>query len=262
MEHGDFITSNADLIPESLRQEFQRLVNVEYDNVINDMLAYIIMKGPVTLYRVSRETPYSISSIYKKAKYMVKNNLILARESNDRSNGKHVYEVTVKGLLTCLAYRCLDDDIVLSKLKAKWNLRNYDNRRLISILTILPYVVKGESLRIIENIDTLMITTLSTLVNGLTIGNKIIDETTVTNVKNISIYYLINSIISNTSSIKRPDIILGNNLFLVGYYRDSKMLYIYICRLCEKNCVLTYSSCDNHCQLINELSRDISNLVK
>ena len=262
MKSPNTITSNSELIPEELRHELRRLVSIEYDNVLNDILAYIIMRGPVTLYRVSRETPYSISSIYKKAKYMVKNNLILARESNARLNGKHVYEVTVKGLLTCLAYRCLDDEVVLSKLKVKWNLRNYDNHRLISILAILPYVVKGESLRIVENIDTLMITTLSALINDSTMGSKLIDETTVTNVKNVSIYYLVNSIISNTSSAKKPDIILGNNLFLVGYYRDSKMLYIYLCRLCEKNCVLTYSSCDNHCRLINELSRDISNLVK
>ena len=262
MRYSDLITNGSDLIPESLRQEFRRLVSIEYDNVLNDMLAYIIMRGPVTLYRVSRETPYSISSIYKKAKYMVKNNLVLAKELNDRLNGKHVYEVTVKGLLTCLAYRCLDDNIVLNKLKAKWNLRNYDNHKLISILTIIPYVVKGEGLRIIENIDALMITTLSALVNGLSIGNKLIDEATVTNVKDASIYYLINSIINNTSSIKRPDIILGNSSFLVGYYRGSRMLYIYLCRLCEKSCVLTYSSCDSHCRLINELSKDISNLVK
>ncbi|GAB6945788.1 hypothetical protein [Vulcanisaeta sp. JCM 14467] len=262
MKYGEPISSDEDLIPESLRQELRRLVSVDYDDVMNSMLAYIIMRGPVTLYRVSRETPYSISSIYKKAKYMVKNNLILAKESNDRLNGKHVYDVTVKGLLACLAYRCLDDNIVLSKLRIKWNLRNYDNHKLVSILMILPYVVKGESLRLIENIDTLMITTLSALVNDSTIGNKLIDEITITNVKNVSIYYLVNSIISNTSNIKRPDIILGNSSFLVGYYKDSKMLYIYLCRLCEKNCALTYSSCDNRCRLINELSRDISNLVK
>ncbi len=262
MRH-DAIINYGNLVPESLRLELRRLVNVEYDNVMNDILAYIIMKGgPVTLYRVSRETPYSISSIYKKAKYMVKNNLILARESSDRLNGKHVYEVTVKGLLTCLAYKCLDDDIVLSRLKARWNLRNYDNGKLITILTILPHIVRGESLRIIENIDTLMITALSTLINNSSISGKLIDESTVTSIKNTSIYYLVNNILSNSSNVKRPDIILGNNSFLVGYYRNSKMLYVYICRLCEKNCVLTYTTCDEHCPLINEINRDISNLVK
>ncbi|WP_243665921.1 hypothetical protein [Vulcanisaeta sp. JCM 16159] len=133
------------MIPESLRLEFRRLVNVEYDNVVNDILAYVIMRGPITLYRISRETPYSISSIYKKAKYMVKNNLIIAKEVDDKLNGRHMYEATVKGLLTCLAYKCLDDDAILNRLKVKWNLRNYDNIRLISILMILPYVVKGES---------------------------------------------------------------------------------------------------------------------
>lgn len=76
---------------------------------------------------------------------MVKNNLIIAKEVDDKLNGRHMYEATVKGLLTCLAYKCLDDDAILNRLKVKWNLRNYDNIRLISILMILPYVVKGES---------------------------------------------------------------------------------------------------------------------
>ncbi|ADY00707.1 MAG: hypothetical protein ACP5L5_06180 [Vulcanisaeta sp.] len=254
--------SSIGLVPESLRVELRRLVNVEYDNVMSDMLAYIIIRGPVTLYRVSRETPYSISSIYKKAKYMVKNNLLTPMGLNGKSNGKHIYEVTVKGLLTCLAYKCLDDDIVLNKLKIRWNLRNYNNYRLVSILTVLPYIIKNENLRIIENIDTLMITALSALVNNTIINNKLIDEYTVTNVKNTSIYYLVSNIINSMSNNKKPDIILGNNSFLIGYYKNSKILYVYICRLCDKNCILTYASCDNHCPLIAELSKDMINLVK
>ncbi|MGC9180354.1 MAG: hypothetical protein ACP5GZ_09165 [Vulcanisaeta sp.] len=254
--------SSIGLVPESLRVELRRLVNVEYDNVMSDMLAYIIIRGPVTLYMVSRETPYSISSIYKKAKYMVKNNLLTPMGLNGKSNGKHIYEVTVKGLLTCLAYKCLDDDIVLNKLKIRWNLRNYNNYRLVSILTVLPYIIKNENLRIIENIDTLMITALSALVNNTIINNKLIDEYTVTNVKNTSIYYLVSNIINSMSNNKKPDIILGNNSFLIGYYKNSKILYVYICRLCDKNCILTYASCDNHCPLIAELSKDMINLVK
>lgn len=45
MKYSDIITGNASLIPESLRLEFRRLVNVEYDNVVNDILAYVIMRG-------------------------------------------------------------------------------------------------------------------------------------------------------------------------------------------------------------------------
>ncbi len=107
-----------------------------------------------------------------------------------------------------------------------------------------------------------MITALSTLINNSAINSKLIDETTITSVKNTSIYYLVNSIINSTSNIKRPDIILGNSSFLVGYYRNNKMLYVYICRLCEKNCVLTYTTCNNNCPLISELNKDISNLIK
>lgn len=248
------------LVPESLRAELRRLVNVEYDNVVNDILAYIITRGPVTLYRVSRETPYSISSIYKKARYMVKNNLLSPRELN----GKHMYEITVKGLITCLAYKCLDDEVVLSKLRVRWNLRNYDMHGLVSILTVLSYIARNENLGVLENIDALMITALSTLINNPTMISKFIDERTITNVKNSLIHYLINNVINGMPNNKKPDIILGNNSFLVGYHKNTRSFYVYMCTLCEKNCVLTFITCnDGHgCPLITELSKDVLNAVK
>lgn len=196
---------------------------------------------------------------------MVKNNLLTPRESNGRLNGKHMYEVTVKGgLITCLAYKCLDDDVVLSKLKVRWNLKNYDMHRLVSILTVLPYIASNDNLRVLENIDTLMITALSTLINNPTMISKLIDERTITNVKNTSIYYLINNVINGISNNRKPDIILGNNSFLVGYYKNNRSLYVYICRLCEKNCVLAYITCNNDhgCPLTTELSKDVLNIVR
>ncbi len=42
-------------IPESLRLELRRLVNVEYDNVVNDILAYVIMRGGQLHYTGSPE---------------------------------------------------------------------------------------------------------------------------------------------------------------------------------------------------------------
>ncbi|WP_243681391.1 hypothetical protein [Vulcanisaeta souniana] len=44
MKSNDTINSLS-IIPEELRLELRRLVNVEYDNVVNDMLAYIITRG-------------------------------------------------------------------------------------------------------------------------------------------------------------------------------------------------------------------------
>ena len=256
--HSDFGIK----IPEELRTKFRRLINVEYDKTINDILAYIITRGPTTLYKITRDTPHSISSIYKKAKRMVKDYLIRVVDNGNRSNGA-VYEVTIKGLLLCLAYNCVDDDLVLNKLRYKWRLRNYNVDNLIQLLMLIPHVIKDSDLRVLENIDALMIMMLSVLMNNQHVGGKNLNRDVITSVRSISIYYIVNDIImNNLSQTRKPDIVIGNDSYLVGYRRLDNTLYVYMCRLCAKNCLITPMQIDSQCQLVNELNRAVLGMVR
>ena len=249
-------------IPEELRTKFRKLINVEYDKIINDILAYIITRGPTTLYRITRNTPYSISSIYKRAKRMVKDYLIRVVGNGNRSNGV-VYEVTIKGLLLCLAYNCVDDYLVLNKLRNKWGLRNHNVNNLIQLLMLIPHVVKDSDLKVLENIDSLIMMILSTLMNNQHLEGKNMNSDAITNVRNTSIYYIVNDIImNNLSQTKKPDIVIGNDSYLVGYCKLDNTLYVYMCKLCTKNCLMTPIPVNSQCQLTNELNRAVINMVR
>jgi hypothetical protein len=265
ISHSDV---NVHKVPEELRVKFRRLISVEYDETMNDILAYIITRGPTTLYKVSRDTPHSISSIYKKAKKMVKDYLIRVVGNGNRSDSA-VYEVTIKGLLLCLAHNCVDDDLVLSRLRYKWGLRNYNVDNLIPLLMLIPHVVKDDDLRVLESIDALMIMMLSILMNNQQIGGKDVDKDIImnkgiiTSVRSTSIYYIVNDIImNNLSQTRKPDIVVGNNSYLVGYRRLDNTLYVYMCRLCAKSCLMTLIPVNSQCQLVNELNKAVINMVR
>lgn len=223
------------------------------------MLAYFITKGPATLYRLSRDTPYSISTVYKKAKRMVKDCLIKAIDSNgDRS----IYDVTVKGLLVCLAHGCVDDELVLIKLRSKWGLKGYDVDKLIALLSFIPYVVKYGNEGILDNVESLMII-LSGITSSMVSIGKSVDEHVMINAKDASIYFIISNIIMNgLSQNTKPDIIIGNNFYLVGYCKRENAYYVYMCRLCTKNCLLTHVPSTSHCRLATEVSKDVGIMVR
>jgi len=250
-------------VPEELRFEIRRLINIEYDETMNDILAYIVTKGPTTLYKVSRDTPYSISSIYKKAKRMTKEYLIRAVGNGSRGNST-IYEVTIKGLLLCLAHNCVDDDLVLSRLRHRWGLRNYDDDKLIPLLMLIPHIIRDYDLRVLENIDALMIMILGTLMTNQQTRGKAVDEDIITSVRSTSIYYVVNNVImNNLTPNKKPDIIIiGNNPYLVGYSRLDNTLYVYMCRLCTKSCLMTLIPVNFQCRLANELNKAVINMVR
>jgi hypothetical protein len=192
---------------------------------------------------------------------MVKDYLIRVVGNGNRSNGA-VYEVTIKGLLLCLAYNCIDDDLVLNKLRHKWGLRNHNFDNLIQLLMLIPHVVKDGDLRVLESIDTLMIMMLSILMNNQHVGGKNMNKDVITSMRSTSIYYIVNDIImNNLSQTRKPDIVIGNNSYLVGYYKDDT-LYVYMCRLCTKNCLMTPMQINSQCQLANELNRAVINMVR
>ncbi|MFB6470575.1 MAG: hypothetical protein TU36_005000 [Vulcanisaeta sp. AZ3] len=231
---------NACLIPEKLRTELREALHVEFDETINEMLAYIIVKGPTTLYRVSRDTPYSISTVYKKARRMVKDYLIrVINNGGDRC----IYEVTVKGLLTCLAHGCVDDGLLLSKLCRKWRMGNYCCQRVHTLISVLPVLFKinPDIKMIIEEPEALMMCMLNNLneLRGL-LNTDLLDELT----RSIT-HYLVNRLSLNVSVIIKPSLLISNEKFAINLNPDGHV-YIYTCMLCNKHCTATYLPAEDH----------------
>ncbi|MFP3161020.1 MAG: hypothetical protein RXQ95_06240, partial [Vulcanisaeta sp.] len=111
--------------------------------------------------------------------------------------------------------------------------------------------------------DALMIMILGTLMTNQQTRGKAVDEDIITSVRSTSIYYVVNNVImNNLTPNKKPDIIIGNNSYLVGYSRLDNTLYVYMCRLCTKSCLTTLIPVNSQCQLANELNKAVINMVR
>ena len=87
------------IIDEKVRRGLRHALIIEIDDTIKDILAYVILHEPVTLYNISKNTRYAISTVYKKAKRMLYYELIKPSLYWVDENGKRrqVYTATVKG---------------------------------------------------------------------------------------------------------------------------------------------------------------------
>ena len=142
-------------------------------------------------------------------------------------------------------------------------LRNYNVDNLIPLLMLIPHVIKDDDLRVLESIDALMIMMLSILMNNQHVGGKDVDKGIISSVRSTSIYYIVNDIImNNLSQTRKPDIVVGNNSYLVGYSRLDNTLYVYMCRLCTKSCLMALIPVNFQCQLANELNKAVINMVR
>jgi len=128
---------------------------------------------------------------------------------------------------------------------------------------LIPHIIRDNDLRVLENIDALMIMILGTLMTNQQTRGKAVDEDIITSVRSTSIYYVVNNVImNNLTPNKKPDIIIGNNSYLVGYSRLDNTLYVYMCRLCTKSCLTTLIPVNSQCQLANELNKAVINMVR
>lgn len=131
----------AALMIQGLRHQLRDLLGIGLDEYSRLVLSRIIQREPVTLYRVTRETMLNFSTIYKKASRLLVNGLIRQSQTKTRGN---LYEATVKGYLVCLSAACLEDHVVLSKIKHRWGLGHFDQRALLHFLTTIVAVLRAE----------------------------------------------------------------------------------------------------------------------
>ena len=53
---------NPVLVDDKLRLRLRRIIHVEVDDSMIDLLAYIVLHEPITLYKISKNTKYAIST--------------------------------------------------------------------------------------------------------------------------------------------------------------------------------------------------------
>ncbi len=139
-------TDKGIIFDEDLRLKLRSFLGLDLDKAICDMLAFIITNEPTTLYRISKSTSYGISTVYKKARKMLKDGLIKCAYSGEAGC---LYEATVKGLLACLSYSCLDDTLVLRKLHLRWH--KFVLNGLALVIALLPNALGREDVGMLEN---------------------------------------------------------------------------------------------------------------
>ncbi|MGC8607134.1 MAG: hypothetical protein ACP5GZ_09200 [Vulcanisaeta sp.] len=240
-------------IPYSPNQ-FTMALNMDVDDTMKELLTYIIYNEPITLYRVSKNTRFAISTVYKKARKMMQYGLIRPLNGYGSNNEKYIYESTVKGLLTCLALNCIgDSSIILSKICRKWRLRNYCCQRIMKIMKALMIMLNlnNDMIKVIEDPKTIMISILEhrdQLRHFL--SNDELNDTI-----NIATHYLISRLIIDGNIVTKSSLLVGNEKFVVSIDLDGNM-YVYMCKLCEKSCMnvpIPYGSCK--CILFNEIRK-------
>ena len=257
---GSLVTHGYDRDVQLLRQ--QLLAEMDIDDTIKELLTYIVYNEPTTLYRISKNTRFAISTVYKKAKRMIQYGLIRPLNIDRINNEKSAYVLTVKGLLTCLALNCINDkDMVINKICKKWQLRSYCCQRIAGIIRVLPMLISidGGIMRVLDDPKAIMISILEHR-DQL---RPLINYELFNDVINTAIHYLISRLIIDGGVITKSSILIGNDKFVVNISLDG-IAYIYMCKLCGKSCAgMKIMVHDAKCVLLNEIrGLRISNVWK
>lgn len=240
---------NPVFVSGELRLKLRRVIPVEVDDQLLDLLSYMVLHEPTTLYKMSKNMKYAISTVYKKAKKMMHYGLIkphLYHNKNDAYE-RVAYETTAIGLLLCLAYGCVDNEVVLSKLCHKWQMKSYCCQRLINLIHALPMLPELDY-RVIEEPRALM----TLILNNADRLRSMLSNDVFREIINAATHYLVSRLFVNDLVIMKSSLLMGNENFVINLSPDGRV-YVYMCRLCDKQCVATYLSLNNQCYLLHEI---------
>ena len=252
--------SSLQVVDEDSRARLRAILNLEYDEVIAGILSFIISNEPTTLYRVYKQTRFSISTVYKKARKMI--NLRLIAQASFDGQGA-LYVSTVKGILACMAYRCLDDEILYERIRIKWRLGSYCAERIPQVVKALAWLLGSEDLNILDDpfLVMLMILEKASLINHEERGE-------LREAYNTAAYYILRRLIADENSPIRRGLLLGWSNVLVDINHGNS-LYVYYCGLCrDKPCsfrlikAADLRQCpDGKCSLVDNLTRIVGRLL-
>lgn len=227
---------------------------LEIDDTMRDILKYLIMHEPTTLYGISKNTRYAISTIYKKAHRMLEYGLIRVIDGDWIPHGRErgIYVTTVKGLLYCLAYGCVDDDLIIKKFCHKWQLGNYCCKRMLQVISTLPNLLRinEDALRLIEEPRAFMMLLLNNLdrLKGLT------NEDLLRDIINTVTHYLVSRLFLDDGIVTKSSLLVGNEYFAASL-SPGGYVYVYACRLCDEQCYAMYLPIKGQCALLHEIRR-------
>ncbi len=248
----------------TIKDSIHELVSFEFDRVMLDILSYVVINEPASLYRATRESPYSISLVYKKAKKMANLGLIKSVPGNinqDRRS-RHLYVSTVKGLLVCMSFNCTDKRTFISRLSTKWNLKTRnDLYKLLPVFRLLPYVITQNDVTVLEDPNLLMLNILDSkqYQDIKPISDKSIKEAQRAAMRCL-VGEILNRVINNDKNIKEYNecygncTVIGTKNGLVKFDPEQKSIFVYSCDMCDEGCcMVSVPLTDSKCKLLMDL---------
>ncbi|MEM0096975.1 MAG: hypothetical protein QXH93_05170 [Conexivisphaerales archaeon] len=251
-----------------IKNSMHELVSIEFDKAMLDILAYVVINEPASLYRATRESPYSISLVYKKAKKMVSLGIIrpVSGDISSDKRSKRLYISTVRGLLVCISFNCIDKETFISRISSRWNLKTRnDLYKLLPVFRLLPYVITQNDVTVLEDPNLLM---LNILDNRQYEGIKPINVSSIKEAQIAAMRCLVGEvlsrILSGDKSVKETTIygagstVIGTKNGLLRFDPDKKAIFVYSCDMCDEECcMISIPVNDNSCKLILDLKSRI-----
>lgn len=199
-----------------------------YDPIALEILTYVIHYEPVSLYRITRMLPYGISSIYKKAKRLLKDGLIrsFTIEKPEDKRSKSIYKATVKGIFTCWAYGCLKNNEFTARLMYRWKIDENELKWLNSFLSELPKVINPNDVTILESPTIMAMAVLMSSENASE------DRSLQKEIAK----YIISKLGPKAAELNDEDIVLGSKEYFVGINNSERIVHLYACLGCSKFC--------------------------
>ncbi|MDT7874464.1 MAG: ArsR family transcriptional regulator [Pyrobaculum sp.] len=91
---------------------------LDEDQLLSEVLRYIILKGPATAYRIARDLNLHFTQAYRKAARLERFGMA-RRAANHRGS---MFEATERGIVMCYYFGCDNWEILINKLAARHRL--------------------------------------------------------------------------------------------------------------------------------------------
>jgi len=91
---------------------------LDEDQLLSEVLRYIILKGPATAYRIARDLNLHFTQAYRKAARLERFGMA-RRAANHRGS---MFEATERGVVMCYYFGCAHWEILIDKLVARHRL--------------------------------------------------------------------------------------------------------------------------------------------
>ena len=88
---------------------------LDHDQLLSEVLRYIILRGPATAYRIARDLNLHFTQAYRKAARLERLGMA-RRTANHRGS---MFEATERGVVMCYYFGCANWELLIDKLAAR-----------------------------------------------------------------------------------------------------------------------------------------------